>query len=128
MAKTKSDIVALGKAARYENRNNIDAETRLSNPYKPDSWQANAWSDGYREASRELSSHAAEAGRGQQASDAKLLSDLGVSELAPFPVRMPSPTREHVSRLNYMACSTKDSSRALKLDAKISKLYQRWAQ
>lgn len=100
-----------------------------SNPFKPDSWQANSWSDGYHAgaAARQnmQARAAAEAGQGQKASDYPANNPDGF--LAPFPTRMPAPVREHIGILNRRALGTKDSTLCLRLDRKICVLYQRYA-
>lgn len=122
MAHTKQSCNKLGRAAGMQ-------PGPASNPFKPDSWQANSWSDGYRAAREQKARSAAEAGQGQKASDAPAFSGIGGvgDTLAPFPKRMPHATREHLRRLNADALSTKCSTRALRLDNKISVLYQRYA-
>lgn len=121
MAHTKQSCNELGRMA---GENGLVA----SNPFKPDSWQANSWSDGYRAGASAL--------QNQKASWARLWAIAapafngigGVGDtLAPFPKRMPHATREHLRRLNADALSTKCSTRALRLDSKISALYQRYA-
>lgn len=126
MAHTKQSCNELGRMA---GENGLVA----SNPFKPDSWQANSWSDGYRAGAAALQNqkarNAAEAGQGPKASDAPAFNGIGGvgDTLAPFPKRMPHATREHLRRLNADALSTKCSTRALRLDSKISMLYQRYA-
>lgn len=140
MAKNRASIFEDGRDAGI-------AHTVAQNPYKADSWQANAWSDGWRagvvKREADKAAAAAEAGFGQSARDAfdakaaacrltgSFMSDpepvnLGVSALAPFPPKMPYPTRTHIARLNADALTTKDSTRALRLDAKINKLYAKY--
>lgn len=118
MAHTKQSCKDLGRMAAHSGG-------AAANPFKPDSWQANSWSDGYRMGKAEMGRAAAEAGQGQKASDAPVPYTMG--NLAPFPDRMPHPTREHITALNARALETKDSTVALRLDRKITVLYQRYA-
>ena len=48
------------------------------------------------------------------------------ASLAPFPDRMPTVTRLHCKALDERARNTKDSTLALRLDRKITALYERW--
>lgn len=118
MAHTKDSCKELGRMAGQ-------IGGAAENPFKPDSWQANAWSDGWRLGSAERARAAAEAGQGQKASGCPANNPDGF--LAPFPTRMPAPVREHIGILNGRALKTKDSTLALRLDRKISVLYQRYA-
>lgn len=138
MAKTKQSCFAEGQAS-------FDITKHVNNPYKPDSWQANAWSDGFRDARAkhqadcdfdgisklQKARNAAEAGQGQSIkdfTDSKAF-DLFVglfSTLAPFPSNMPAATRHHCQLLNKQALAERDSTRALRLDSKITTLYERY--
>lgn len=75
-----------------------------------------------------MSDDAAATGKVPSETD-KIVTELGVEHIVNrvYPDRMPEVTREHVRRLDYMALGEPDSSRALRLDDKITKLYQRWA-
>lgn len=113
MAKTKLDIRDEGILAFAES---VSGEPH--NPYKPDSWQANAWSDGWRAGKADTAAEAVQ--------DEAFLAVSG-GQLPDYPARMPHATREHIRRLNLDAVRTKDSTRALRLDARIIQLYNRWA-
>jgi hypothetical protein len=126
-----------------------------SNPFSSSSWQGKAWADGDMQG-REVTLHRIRAEARELARKGGVANNTyplyseqhkaytlgwyegqvpqvfcGISgkgdTLAPFPPRMPAPTREHLKRLNAEALSTKCSSRALRLDNKIQGLYQRYA-
>ena len=120
MAQTRQALFDMGRTA-----GEIGVK---DNPYKPGSWQHTAWADGNKTGKAALDVSVSARKTATLSGDgAKLLADLGVGDLPPFPAGMPSPTREHIARLNYMAAGTHCSTRALRLNDKINALYSRWA-
>ncbi len=83
------------------------------NPFREGSWQSRAWIEGNTRA------------KAEEPVEDPMPYTMG--NLAPFPDRMPHPTREHITALNARALETKDSTVALRLDRKITVLYQRYA-
>ena len=104
-------------------------ERPRANPYKEGSWQFKAWGTGWEkgyaayEVPIQKAANAAEAGRGMSAKDMEDVEGI----LSDFPVNMPAATREHIRRLDADAMKTSDSTRALRLDRKIAKLFERHA-
>lgn len=116
MAQTKQSIFT---AAREQG-----LRGGIANPFKLHSWQYNAHQEGLEQGARERQ---ADLEKGK--ADDALIEALGLGHImvAQFPKRMPEPTREHIRRLQIAAMGTPDSTRALRLDSKIDKLYQRYA-
>ena len=80
------------------------------------SWQSVALREGWIERDKEIA--------GELDAAVEQYAD---NRLAAFPARMPAPTRAHVAYLNSAAMNERDSTRALRLDRKITALYQRYA-
>ena len=103
MAKNRESIFAEGDAAAREGKS--------GNPYKQGSWQFTAFHEGLLY------------GKSRQEDELALVASTPVA----FPPRMPAATRQHVALLEARAVTTKNSTLALRLDRKITKLHQRWA-
>ena len=89
------------------------------------SWQERAKLDGWNAAQQEAASAAAvQVGKTHAAEKFQFPEKGG---LVVFPARMPQVVCEHIRELNQEAVHTSDSTKALRLDRKISKLYGRYA-
>lgn len=93
-------------------------------PVMTGSWQSQNLRDGWIERDREIAEEATAA----PATEPNPLEadDVGGGMLKPFPAAMPAACREHVTIIACRALATRDSTLALRLDRKITKLYGRY--